>query len=334
MVNSRDDITLGVDLAPSAAVSADTPGSVLAAARQKMGLSVGDVAAKLRMSVVQIDAIERGEYGKLPKGTFLRGFVRSYAKLVQLQPLDVLSLLEKTNADSRQPTIVVPTQNIRMSAPGEPYGNPRARILLALVLMLAIVSGGAYWWFQVRPAQVGRPGAVPGKVAVETVTAPLTVPSHDALAATPSAQAAPAAENLPKAVAAPSSTPTPPTSVVAVADTSPAPAQQVAPLTQTTAPLAAAPVTSAADVSKPTVPKGSGSLQFVFSGDAWVEVVDANARTLVSRRFQAGQSETVVGKLPVSVVIGNATVTRLRFNDLDFDLTPHTRVAVARFTLK
>lgn len=337
-MNSRDDITLGVASPPSLSPPVESPGVLLTAARQKLGLSVGDIAAKLRMSVTQIDAIERGDYGKLPKGTFLRGFVRSYAKLVGLDAEQVLRSLEETHAESRQPTIVVPTQNITMTTPGERYSNPRMRLLLALMLMMAVIAGGAYWWFQVRPAQPERIGKLPVKAVEQPVAAPLPATAASLTPAAPvdvSSQTADAA-------AAPSAVATPAPANAATAATAPSPApespapplQQVAPLTQTTAPLASAPTAASTDSAKAPVPKGSGSLRFTFSGESWVEVVDASGRTLVSRRFQSGESESVVGKLPVSVVIGNATVTKLQFNQVDFDLTPHTRVAVARFTLK
>lgn len=327
-MSSGEHITLGASSAPSLAPAG--PGPLLAAARQKLGLSVGDIAAKLRMSVSQIDAMERGEYSKLPKGTFLRGFVRSYAKLVGLQPEEVLRVLEEAHADSRQPTIVVPTQNIKMSAPGERYSNPRMRTLLALLLVLAVAAGGAYWWFQVRPGQTERIGKMPVR-SVQPIAAPApasTAPRAPADVASPSTDAVSASATAPAVTPASAPAPAPAPEIVQ------APLQQVAPLTQTTAPLAPAPTTASAEPTKAPVPKGSGSLRFVFSGESWVEVVDSSGRTLVSRRFQAGQSESVVGKLPVSVVIGNATVTRLQFNEVDFDLTPHTRVAVARFTLK
>jgi cytoskeleton protein RodZ len=323
---SPEEINLGGEGAQPVLATSSSPGAALAQARQKLGLSVGDIAAKLRMSVAQIDAMERGEYGKLPTGTFLRGFVRSYAKLVALEPESVLKLLEDTHADGRRPTIVVPTQNIKMSMPGEKYSSPHIRSLLILVLLLAITAGGAYWWLEVRPGHSERLGRVPVKAGSEPVAFAPTAAPPAAIEPVPSPETSPA--RLTQA-----DTPVPP-APVASSDSPPVAVPQVPPLTQTTAPLAPARTTDSTDPAKTAVPKGSGSLRFVFTAESWVEVVDASGRTVVSRRFQAGQEETVVGKLPLSVVIGNATVTKLKFNDVDFDLTPHTRVSVARFTLK
>lgn len=336
MLNPAEEVVLGGDHQAESRSTRATPGEVLADARQKLGLSVGDIAAKLRMSVVQIDAMEKADYARLPKGTFLRGFVRSYAKLVGLSPEAVLQILEETHPDSRKPSIVVPTQNIAMKVPGERYYSPKVQWLLVLTLVLAVAAGGAYWWFEVRPGKVAPVALVPAKPPAETGTVSVAAPAASA----PSGQSA-SDPSAPPVESTASTGATAGTGTQQVAASGNAqlvePTQaspQVAPLTQTTAPLQAAPAAAQAAAAKPVVPKGSGSLRFVFSGESWVEVVDAAGKTLVSRRYQSGQSETVVGKLPLSVVIGNATVTRMQFNDVDFDLTPHTRVAVARFTLK
>ncbi len=63
-----------------------TLGQTLAAERERQGLSRSDAAQRLHMSAWQIEALETGDYGKLPKGTFLRGFVRNYAKVLAFPP--------------------------------------------------------------------------------------------------------------------------------------------------------------------------------------------------------------------------------------------------------
>lgn len=349
MMQAEQDIVLGGS-APAAASSTASPGQLLAAGRQRLGWSVGDVAAKLRMSVQQVDALEQGNYGRLPTGTFLRGFVRSYAKLVALDPEQVLQALEDTHVDARKPAIVLPTQNIAVSAPGERYASPKTRLLLMGALAIALAGGAAYWWLHIRPdagrlgdrtAVKSEPVAVPLPVPVAQPVQPASAdPAANAaaapatpegtLAAQQTAPASPAVPTSGTGAPATASGPTPASAATSAPVPATPPEPQPAALTQTTAPLA-----PAAGQEKPTVvPKGSGSLKFSFTGECWVEVTEASGKTLLSRRFKAGESETVIGKLPVSVAIGNAPVTKLKYNDVDFDLAPHTRVAVARFTLK
>jgi cytoskeleton protein RodZ len=66
-----------------------TLGQTLAAERERQGLSRADVAQRLHMSAYQVEALENGDFKRLPQGTFLRGFVRNYAKLLGLAADDV-----------------------------------------------------------------------------------------------------------------------------------------------------------------------------------------------------------------------------------------------------
>ena len=61
-----------------------SPGRVLASARAGFKLSVADVSQQIKYGVKQIEAIEAGDYAKLPGTTFVRGMIRSYAKLLQI----------------------------------------------------------------------------------------------------------------------------------------------------------------------------------------------------------------------------------------------------------
>ena len=58
------------------------PGQVLRAARERQGLSLADVAARLNLTVQALEHLEAGEFGRLPGHTFARGYIRAYARLV------------------------------------------------------------------------------------------------------------------------------------------------------------------------------------------------------------------------------------------------------------
>jgi len=67
------------------------PGRALAAARAGLKLSVADVSQQIKYGVKQIEAIEADDYARLPGTTFVRGMIRSYAKLVQIDPAPLLA---------------------------------------------------------------------------------------------------------------------------------------------------------------------------------------------------------------------------------------------------
>ncbi|MGH6612273.1 MAG: helix-turn-helix domain-containing protein, partial [Burkholderiaceae bacterium] len=66
-------------------------GARLAWERERSGLSIGDVAARLRLHPNQVRAIERQDLARLPELAYVRGFIRSYARVVNIDPALVLS---------------------------------------------------------------------------------------------------------------------------------------------------------------------------------------------------------------------------------------------------
>jgi cytoskeleton protein RodZ len=75
-------------------------------------------------------------------------------------------------------------------------------------------------------------------------------------------------------------------------------------------------------------------IEMVFNEESWVEIRDAEGRIVFSQLNAAGTRRKVEGVAPFSLVIGNAAGVKLRYNDAEIDLTPYTRIDVARLTLK
>ncbi len=69
------------------------PGEFLAARRQQLNLSVEDVAMRVRLAARQIVALEANDFAALPGMATVRGFVRSYAKLLGLDPEPLVAML-------------------------------------------------------------------------------------------------------------------------------------------------------------------------------------------------------------------------------------------------
>ena len=92
---------------------------------------------------------------------------------------------------------------------------------------------------------------------------------------------------------------------------------------------AAEPAKKAEPAAKPS----GNTLKVVFKGQSWVEVRDGKGRLLLSRLNAPGTDAEVSGNPPFNVIVGNAPEVQLFYNDHEFDLEPHTKVAVARFTV-
>lgn len=307
-----------------------TVGELLRIAREKAGLSQGEIASRLRMGIKQVRALEHDDYLAVPKGTFLRGFVRNFAKEVGVAPDVALRLLAETHQDAASITasaVVMPSQqNISVPTPGGQLATPRARVLIAAVIATLVLAITWYWWEYVKPhrADGGRPKVVAETKAVEV---PIVVTAPTEVAPSPNAGAA--QENQP----AQSATPQPDTTLAAAPPASAASTATVA-LTPIQPPEPVAVVAAAPTKPRQTPSAGTGMLGFTFSGKSWVEVVDSTGKSVMDKTFKGGETEELVGRAPFSVVIGNAEVTRMAYNGKEIDLAPHTRASVARVTVK
>jgi cytoskeleton protein RodZ len=83
-------------------------------------------------------------------------------------------------------------------------------------------------------------------------------------------------------------------------------------------------------------PPAPGTRQIVLrtSAEAWIEIKDGSGRMLISSLHPAGTERALRGRAPFELVIGNAAAVTLTYDGKPVDLRPHTRVEVARLTLK
>lgn len=318
-----------------------TVGRVLREAREKLGFSPSDVANRLRMGLKQVNALENADYAVLPTGTFLRGFVRNYAKAVALNGDEVVALLENTHrnaaAVNASQEVVPNQQNIRVPALSGELTRPKWRFIGVGFAVFVLVAAGWYWSEYVLPHRSEGGRAAANVTTTPLVVMPLPAPNaRDAVAAPPESATMVAA---PLVADAPVTESTPP-SVTANAPL--ASETQTRALSPSAPPVATAPrvkendreATAARERAAATVSAGGAALGFTFSGESWVEVTDAGGKRVLSKRFKAGDAEEVLGRAPFTVTIGNASSTRMAFNGREFALDPHIRGAVARVVVK
>ena len=143
------------------AAEQSSPGRTLAAARAELKLSLADVSQQIKYGVKQIAAIEADDYAKLPGTTFVRGMIRSYAKLVQLDPQPLLVDLGRRDI----PAAVTVDLHISEEEPFLEGGKKSNRVYVLLsVAALVAVAVVAYQW-QVSPPSTGEVVTITPKVA-------------------------------------------------------------------------------------------------------------------------------------------------------------------------
>jgi cytoskeleton protein RodZ len=282
------------------AASVTGVGRELAAAREAQGLALGDVAQQLKFAPRQLEALEQEHFAALPGATFAKGMVRSYARLLKLDPEP---LLQRVAGHFEVPDSNRLAARYHQPVPFSDGGRKSTFVYLGLSAgVLVLVGAVAYGWHQERLAA--------GKS------------NETAVAKAPSSEMKPRAAPVPvQAAAAPVAVaPERTKSVIAVA-VPPAPALEP----------------EKAKVVAPEKPRavGAGPHRLVVrtEGEAWIEIKDAADRMLVSSLNPPGSERVVRGKPPYSLVIGNASNVTVLYDDKPIDLAPHTRQDVARLTV-
>lgn len=284
--------------------AAEAPGAALAAARQAQNLSVADAARRLKLSVSQIEALEAGDYEKLPGTIFARGFIRNYARLLKL---DADALLRSVD-------LALPSPPAREEAPPSrdipfPTAQPRRGPWYALALVLLLGGLAAYEFFWNEPESTVSKTVTPPATAVQKI-------------------------ELPVPVEAPGSDPVKATEVpVAPAGSAPSAAAGTNAADKAVADAPSAVPASAAEGSRQPQP-GERPLRLVFKQESWVEIRDRSGKIVFSQLNPAGSEKRIYGTPPMSVVIGNSHGVQLTYKDQPVDLALHTKVDVARFTLE
>jgi cytoskeleton protein RodZ len=318
-----------------------SPGAQLLAERRSQGLSLGDIARQLKLSVRQVEALERDEYGSFQGSVFVRGFLRNYAKLLRLDPE---RLVEAAGA-SVAPAMVAAPASGEVQVPA-PNPEQRRRILawgaLAALVVLVLILLASNASKEQRDAQVAQEPPTPAAQAPSTPQhAESPPPMSQAPAAPVPASTSPAAP-VPAA---------PPTERKSVAGTSPTGSTGAAKVESPVAAASGSPHPASSDwphagisAAEETVPaakprvlvigSGSSRIRMIFEDESWVEVRDGNGATIFSRLNAPGTERVVRGMPPFVVVVGNAHRVKLLYEDKPIDLGPHTRVDVARITLE
>ena len=302
-------------------------GTALREARVCHGLSVDEVSNRIKFAPRQIEALEADDFAHLPETTFLRGFVRSYARLLQLDTVSLLAALPHA-----------PEQSVPLEAKAlteVPYPNIYTErkhniIWLAAALAVAVILGLSAWMLGDKPKEQKAPEAtVSGaqNATVETLALPDVLPVS-AVPDTEPATLTPSVENRnPDAGIKNTNTES---RMKENAEVKVAPQVVVPPVQPSAVPLSK-------PVVKPVATNNASEqplIRLTFDADSWVEITDKNGKLLLSQLNHPGNEQGISGSPPFSLVIGNSKSVHLYYKGQAIDLAPHTKTNVARLTLE
>jgi cytoskeleton protein RodZ len=123
--------------------SLPTPGQLLKAARQAKELSLEQVASKINLRAHNIEAIENDEDDSNLSTTFTKGYLKLYAKFVDVSESDVLQAFERMNSVVKEPA------KLQSFSRRVAKQTSDARLMMVTYFIIAIVIAlSVLWWFQ------------------------------------------------------------------------------------------------------------------------------------------------------------------------------------------
>ncbi|NCT81552.1 MAG: helix-turn-helix domain-containing protein [Comamonadaceae bacterium] len=290
------------------ASTAATAGAWLRNARQQRGLHIAALAVTLKVPQAKLEALEADRHDLLPDATFARALATAMCRALKVDPAPVLALLPRTG---EQGLDVRPGLNQPFRERGS--GSAIDGGVLALLgrpvvwgaLLMLVAAAAVYWvpagWVGQRDTVASLP-AFPASGVVGAASAPVEFVA------------------APVAASAASEAPVPAAVPVASA---PLQLREVAP------PPAPA---SAAEPARTAIAAGS-ALRVLATAETWVEVVDAQGQTLLSRVLRQGEQQEYSGAAPYKVRVGNVSGTRVEWRGAAIDLAALGKDNVARLEL-
>ena len=327
--------------------SRSNPGETLRKARESKNLAQAEVAQQLNLTMRALTQVEAGAFDKLPGHTFARGYIRAYAKLLELdQDRLVADFDAYTGTDSAGSSVHA------LGRIEEPTHLAQSLLRFVSVgLLLGLLAVSFFWW-QEQSTRKDSDAAVSRAlehVEVESADGtteihPLDEPEDQAVADGQAQIVEPASEIAPE-LAAQTAT-TAPAADTATSASQPAPvAEPAAAVVAPVAAVPAAPVSAAlpsvtpvveAPVSAPApvqAAAGQALVNIQFTANCWTQLTDANGKVLFSALKRAGESLELAGKPPLELRLGFARGAQVSYNGQAVDVAPYTSGETARMKL-
>jgi cytoskeleton protein RodZ len=278
--------------------------------RESKGWTIEDVSTRLKVSPVKLRALEAGDVSQLPDTTFALGVVRSYAKMLGVDPAPFSQALRRVKGVP-EPDLSMPASSGRDLPRGRvslSLGDsaPRSRswlwgvaavVVAVIALTMWHTNGGdsSAWLARLKAGANGAAGGAgsatgaSGAVAQDQTAASAVVAGQD----TPASEAPAVAEQ------GASATPMPAPLSTAAVPVAPAPASAPAVAAKEKAPVAAA-----SEVTEATV-GGQATVGIKVTQDSWFSVRQKDGKEVFSGLVHAGESKEVAGEAPFKVTVGN-----------------------------
>ena len=272
-------------------------GQKLRAAREAKGLSASDVAHALKLSVHQVYALENDNCSSLP-GTISRGFIRNYARLLNLDSEALMSQLGILHMP-QPPELDLPG-GASTALPRASRVERRDVLVMFSGLILVILALLAYFFVPQDFWQSRLIGLIPS--------------TQESQPAAPVAEDAASLPPLPASDQAPPLGETVNVEQGASDQLSQSSAEAVPSVNQSAS--------------------GASRLKLSFARSSWVEIRDRSGQVIFSQLNPGGSEREIEGLPPFALVIGSASGVTVQYNGKPVEIPQRSKDDVARLNLE
>jgi cytoskeleton protein RodZ len=291
-------------------------GTLLKNKRESLGLTQKQISDRLKLRVTLIQQIEENQFESDQVATFMRGYIRSYAKYVNLDEKVVLNALHHSGDAQHQ------EQEMLSFSRKTKTEKHNSRIMLLTWSIFAVIVGiSSLWWWQNQQQDTLSQSLANTESSEELVVEESLDPeltSLEVIEGEQNTETSPVTENsdeLTEVSSAEDSVTLDPVEVVEEASE-------------------AADVASVTAEPETVVPEAVvNELVMQFSADCWIQVKDASGKTLSTGIKKAGQTLNLSGTAPYKVILGAPEGVSMTFASEPVDLSGYTSGKVARITL-
>jgi len=312
------------------------PGLSLARARQEKGLAMDEVATRLHLSAAQVQSLEENDFESLPEATYVKGYIKNYAKLLGIDPAALIaSYIERVNPRKNDTieTLAINQQKLKSSDDTKVMYT----IIGIVVLVISIIGIwiGTQGYDEKNAGQKNTNVTTTEHPSEELFGPQLDVQSDEGnesketegLDESTDTLLQAAEQQEPQYPAAPENTE--PISTVT-------PATKISPPAVETS-TKQEPAPEEIQVAKKTEGlvenERLDEIVLFFEENSWADIRDKNDKKLLYKTIDEGRVVTVKGNAPFKIFLGNANGVKLSYNGRQVNFDKYKRGLIARFTV-
>jgi cytoskeleton protein RodZ len=296
--------------AESEAVTTAGPGALLREAREAKGWTQAEVARRLNLRLAVIESIDDDQYKAGVALTFLRGYVKAYAKVVGVSEQQALAAFDGMSG-IEQIKAAAPMQSFSRKTRQQASDNWLKRV--SWLVLLGLLGSLVYWWWQDSGVNYMEPGLDSNAQQQEEPAPEAEVPLVAPQLTLPAAPVADDAETM--------------------AETTPDTQAPVA-ATDDTAAEVTEPTVEPVAIIEPATPAADPRLLAMnFTDDCWIKVTDSRGRVLAEGVQKAKQALSLKGEPPFRLILGAPHAASVEYMNKAVDLSSFSAGRVARLTV-